>query len=143
MSHKKVFFFLYLIRKTMRCWRTSKFREDCLSHLSVSSTSKNPEVISLNFDKQVGLERDGTCVCVCVCVMSFFFNTFIFLNFFFSYLSPWQHSFIHSTDVYRICACSRLGICQWFKRKERANILIHSTLLFLSSFLILEMKYVQ
>ena len=52
----------------MRCWRTSKFREDCLSHLSVSSTSKNPEVISLNFDKQVGLERDGTCVCACVCV---------------------------------------------------------------------------
>lgn len=70
-------------------------------------------------------------------------NTFIFLNFFFSYLSPWQHSFIHSTDVYWIRACSRLGIWQWFKRKERANILIHSTLLFFSSFLILEMKYVQ
>ena len=53
----------------MRCWRTSKFRENCLSHLSVSSTSENPEVIFLNFDKQVGLERDGTCVCVCVCVL--------------------------------------------------------------------------
>ena len=52
----------------MRCLRTSKFRENCLSHLSVSSTSENPEVIFLNFDKQVGPERDGTCVCVCVCV---------------------------------------------------------------------------
>ena len=28
---------------------------------------ENPEVIFLNFDKKVGLERDGTCVCVCVC----------------------------------------------------------------------------
>ena len=34
----------------------------------MSSTSENPEVIFLNFDKQVGLERDGTCVRVCVCV---------------------------------------------------------------------------
>ena len=76
----------------MRCWRTSKFREDCLSHLSVSSTSKNPEVISLNFDKQVGLERDGTCVCACVCVCVCVCYVLVVLSYL-EHLDSWEQKF--------------------------------------------------
>lgn len=45
--------------------------EENLSHITVNLTPEQKEVISLDLDKQIGLERDGNLVfCVCVSVMS-------------------------------------------------------------------------